>query len=900
MKRIAAFLLVLFSAIFADAQTTVFTYQGKLNDGATPANGTYQMQFELYDAQAAGAGTQIGESILVNVSVVNGIFTTQLDFGQSPFTQGQDLFLQISVRRTEVEPLSLLEPRQPLTSAPYAIKARIAETAVTSVNSQQLGGVAANQYVLTNDSRMTDARTPLPGSNDYIQNGTVSQPAANFNIAGEGKANIFSALTQYNLGASRVLSAPGTDNIFVGSDSGTDNSGGVRNSFTGFGAGRFNTTGSNNSFFGNRAGRDNATGELNSFFGSESGLGNTTGASNSFFGFRAGALNTIGSNNTFLGAFANAAANNLTNATAVGANALVAQSNSLVLGSNANVGIGTSTPEARLQVSGGGVLLDNNQGFFFKDTNNANKRVLLADPNNILRMGSGGALGFNEMRFDLATPGSVMTLNSAGNVGIGTTVPASRLTVSGLIETTSGGVKFPDGTIQTTAFTNGGNFIVNSTALQPASNFNIAGEGKANIFNAATQFNLNGNRILSNAGSVNLFVGVDAGASNTGSANTFVGAAAGQDNTTGSENSFFGRGAGTNNTIGFGNSFFGRSAGLGNTTGEQNSFFGQESGFTNQTGQFNAFFGALSGRANSNGSSNSFFGFSAGFSNTGGGSNSFFGMEAGRNTDVGANNSFFGRSAGFSNRGGSDNTFLGQSAGLSNTTGSGNTYIGRSAGGGGNGSQNVFVGMNSGNNNAGGANTFLGYGAGVLNVGGNSNTFLGYSAGAANQEGNFNVFIGRESGPSNTTGSSNIFIGRQAGVTNTIGSNNTVLGANADVGLGVFFGTAIGAGARVTASDTIVLGRSNGADRVVVYGRLELESLSPGASIPLCLETVTRAIGSCSSGSQEKQEPALKNQVEAQKAQIDEQQKQLDEQKKQIKLLTELVCSQNKTAAVCQ
>lgn len=38
-----------------------------------------------------------------------------------------------------------------------------------------------------------------------------------------------------------------------------------------------------------------------------------------------------------------------------------------------------------------------------------------------------------------------------GKVGIGTDTPTSRFTVAGLIETTSGGVKFPDGTIQTTA-----------------------------------------------------------------------------------------------------------------------------------------------------------------------------------------------------------------------------------------------------------------------------------------------------------------------------------------------------------------------------------------------------------------------------------------------------------------
>ena len=38
-----------------------------------------------------------------------------------------------------------------------------------------------------------------------------------------------------------------------------------------------------------------------------------------------------------------------------------------------------------------------------------------------------------------------------GKVGIGTTAPTSPLTVQGMIETTLGGYKFPDGTVQTTA-----------------------------------------------------------------------------------------------------------------------------------------------------------------------------------------------------------------------------------------------------------------------------------------------------------------------------------------------------------------------------------------------------------------------------------------------------------------
>lgn len=45
--------------------------------------------------------------------------------------------------------------------------------------------------------------------------------------------------------------------------------------------------------------------------------------------------------------------------------------------------------------------------------------------------------------------------DASGNVGIGTASPGSKLSVVGVVESTTGGVKFPDGTTQTTAATAG-------------------------------------------------------------------------------------------------------------------------------------------------------------------------------------------------------------------------------------------------------------------------------------------------------------------------------------------------------------------------------------------------------------------------------------------------------------
>jgi len=49
------------------------------------------------------------------------------------------------------------------------------------------------------------------------------------------------------------------------------------------------------------------------------------------------------------------------------------------------------------------------------------------------------------------SPTDALFVTNNGNVGIGTVTPSERLSVSGTIESASGGFKFPDGTKQTTA-----------------------------------------------------------------------------------------------------------------------------------------------------------------------------------------------------------------------------------------------------------------------------------------------------------------------------------------------------------------------------------------------------------------------------------------------------------------
>ena len=181
--------LVALTAMTVSAQTSTFTYQGSLRDGASVGNGNYDMQVRIF-ADASG-GSSLSSQDIPGVPVVNGFFTILLNSG-GLFT-GPDRYLELSVRPAGAGAYTLLSPRRLITSTPYAIKSLSSDLAA---NSAQLGGVAANQYILNNGNGTQ--LTNLNGSS--ITSGTIGESfigLAGMGFTGRTIANSASQLVMY-------------------------------------------------------------------------------------------------------------------------------------------------------------------------------------------------------------------------------------------------------------------------------------------------------------------------------------------------------------------------------------------------------------------------------------------------------------------------------------------------------------------------------------------------------------------------------------------------------------------------------------------------------------------------------------------------------------------------------
>jgi hypothetical protein len=140
------------ATVFAQG-TTAFTYQGQLRDNGTNANGNYTMVFNLYDA--ATSGDLIGGPITTSPTLVNGLFSVNLDFGASAFN-GSARWLDITITNGGVT--QELSPRVQVLPSPYALYAAVAATVTNgAITSAQIAnGAVVNQNLTANAVNSTN------------------------------------------------------------------------------------------------------------------------------------------------------------------------------------------------------------------------------------------------------------------------------------------------------------------------------------------------------------------------------------------------------------------------------------------------------------------------------------------------------------------------------------------------------------------------------------------------------------------------------------------------------------------------------------------------------------------------------------------------------------------------
>jgi hypothetical protein len=154
-------------AVNAAPLGTAFTYQGRLQITNTPANGDYNLQFSLWDGPGGNA-LQVCGTQYVTAGVTNGLFTVLLDFCPAAFN-GEARWLQIGVQAGN--DVLTLNPRQPVTPAPYALYASTAATAAAagSVSASNLVGVLALPQLPA--SLVTNGASALTLSGAFSGNG---------------------------------------------------------------------------------------------------------------------------------------------------------------------------------------------------------------------------------------------------------------------------------------------------------------------------------------------------------------------------------------------------------------------------------------------------------------------------------------------------------------------------------------------------------------------------------------------------------------------------------------------------------------------------------------------------------------------------------------------------------
>ncbi len=185
------------------AQDTAFTYQGRLTENGSPANGVYDFRFTAC-GDAVLSGFQVGQPQTNNaVGITNGLFTTIVDL--LSFADSQPRWLEVAVRPTgSTNDFAALGPRQLVTVSPKADYANRAATLTGTLTEGLLPGSAMRDYV---NETVTGFYTfdPLPGNPPFAVNSAVLVPNLNAD-----KLDGLDAAAFWRLGGN-AGTKPGTD-----------------------------------------------------------------------------------------------------------------------------------------------------------------------------------------------------------------------------------------------------------------------------------------------------------------------------------------------------------------------------------------------------------------------------------------------------------------------------------------------------------------------------------------------------------------------------------------------------------------------------------------------------------------------------------------------------------------
>lgn len=175
-----------------------FTYQGRLTDGGSPANGAYDFQFKLFDGVISS--TQIGSTLTRdNVNVAGGLFTVTLDFGINAFN-GDERFIEIGVRTgSSTGAYTLLSPRQALNPTPYALALPAFHIVQNAGVPNLVGGYSGNSLAANVNGSVivgggsSTSPNHIEGDRSFIGGGSGNQDLGNGDsVIGGGSGNVIS------------------------------------------------------------------------------------------------------------------------------------------------------------------------------------------------------------------------------------------------------------------------------------------------------------------------------------------------------------------------------------------------------------------------------------------------------------------------------------------------------------------------------------------------------------------------------------------------------------------------------------------------------------------------------------------------------------------------------------